>query len=47
MFLDMKGLEVSELISDDWEHKLAFLLDLTAYLNELNKKQQDENHLVH
>jgi hypothetical protein len=37
-FLEMKAMEVPELINDDWVHNLAFLVDLTAYLNELNLK---------
>jgi hypothetical protein len=35
-------------ISDDWvTDDLAFLLDVTAYLNKLNFKLQGENQLVH
>jgi hypothetical protein len=46
MFLEMKGMEVPELISDDWVCDLAFLVDLTAYLNSLNLKLQGTNQLV-
>jgi hypothetical protein len=43
----MKCMGVPELIIDDWLRNLAFLVDLTAYLNELNLKPQDGNQLVH
>jgi hypothetical protein len=43
----MKDVEVPELISDDRLFDLSFLADLTAYLNELNLKIQEENKLVH
>jgi hypothetical protein len=45
-FLEMKAIEVPELINDDGIRDLAFLLDLTAYLSELSLKLQGENQLV-
>jgi hypothetical protein len=45
-FLEMKAIEVPELINDDGVRDLPFLLDLTAYLSELNLKLQNENQLV-
>jgi hypothetical protein len=34
---------VPELINNDWVQALAYLVDLSAYLNKLNLKLQDEN----
>jgi hypothetical protein len=38
IFLEMKGLEMPEFISDYWVHNLAFLVALTANLNETYMK---------
>lgn len=45
--LEMKGIEVSELINDNWIRGRSFLVDLTTYLNETNLKLHGENQLVH
>ena len=46
-FMDMKGRLVSELQNEDWIRDLAFLVDLTSYLNELNLKLKGRGQLVH
>ena len=46
-FMDMKGRFVSELQNEDQIRDLAFLGDLTSYLNELNLKLQGRGQLVH
>ena len=47
VFMEMKGKSVSELQNEDWVRELAFLVDLTSYLNELNLKLQGRGQLVH
>jgi hypothetical protein len=45
-FLDVKDMKIPEFISGSvCDH--AFLVDLTAYLNELNLKLKGKNQLVH
>ena len=46
-FMDKKGRFVSELQNEDWIWDLAFFVDLTSYLNELNLKLQGRGQLVH
>ena len=47
VFMEMKGKSVSKLQNEDWVRDLAFLVDLTSYLNELNLKLQGRDQLVH
>ena len=44
-FMESKGKLVPEIEDEKWLTDLAFLVDLTAHLNELNMHIQGENHL--
>ena len=46
-FMDMKGKLTPELNNDDWICELAFLVDVTTHLNELNSKLQSRDQLVY
>ncbi|KII67030.1 General transcription factor II-I repeat domain-containing protein 2 [Thelohanellus kitauei] len=46
-FLDIKGYKTKEIKNADWLNDLAFLVDVTGYLNELNIKLQKQGQLVH
>jgi hypothetical protein len=41
-----KGKTVSQLLDDKWILELAFLVDITTYLNELNVKLQGKGKLL-
>ncbi|KAK0132869.1 General transcription factor II-I repeat domain-containing protein 2A [Merluccius polli] len=45
-FMDMKGKPVDELSDDKWLCDLAFMVDITKHLSELNVKLQGPNQLV-
>ena len=45
-FLDKKGESFPQLSDPEWISKLAFLIDVTKYLNELNLSLQGKEHLV-
>ena len=42
----MKDHHVPELQNESWQIDLAFLVDITTHLNELNTKLQGKNQLV-
>ena len=46
-FLDKKGLDYPQLCDPEWISNLAFLVDITKKLNELNLQLQGKEHLVH
>lgn len=46
MFLEMKLQPVQQLTDPDWLRDLAFLVDITTHLNELNHKLQGKGKLV-
>jgi hypothetical protein len=46
-FMDIKGNTINQVKDDEWVCDLAFLLDVTGYLNELNLKLQKQGQLVH
>ena len=46
-FMEMKGKSIPELSDDGWVRDLAFLVDFTSYLNELNSKLQGKDQFVH
>ncbi|KAM4043803.1 general transcription factor II-I repeat domain-containing protein 2-like [Anomaloglossus baeobatrachus] len=45
-FMEMKGKPVSELRDSKWQCDLAFMVDITKYLSELNVKLQGPNQLL-
>jgi len=45
-FMETKGKSVSELADDNWNCDLAFLVDVTAHLNDLNLRLQGTNQFV-
>ncbi|KAK3874139.1 hypothetical protein Pcinc_020899 [Petrolisthes cinctipes] len=45
-FMDMKGTPVKELSDTKWLCDLAFMVDITKYLSELNVKLQGPNQLL-
>ena len=45
-FLETQNLQTPELSSEDWICDLAFLVDLTSYLNSLNLKLQGKDRLI-
>ena len=45
-FLEMKQQDFPQLSDPHWISNLAFLVDITQYLNDLNKKLQGKNQLV-
>jgi hypothetical protein len=45
-FMDIKGNTINQ-VKDEWVCDLAFLVDVTGYLNELNFKLQKQGQLVH
>ncbi|KII69477.1 hypothetical protein RF11_11124 [Thelohanellus kitauei] len=45
--LDTKGYQTKEIKNAEWSCDLAFLVDVTGYLNELNIKLQKQGQLVH
>ena len=46
LFVELKGHHVPELQNDSWLMDLAFLVDITTHLNELNTKIQGKNQIV-
>ena len=46
-FMEMKGKSIPELSDDGWVRDLAFLVDLTSYLNDLNSKLQGQGQFIH
>jgi glutaredoxin-related protein len=46
-FMDIKGNTINQVKDDVWMCDLAFLVDVTGYLNELNLKLQKQGQLVH
>jgi hypothetical protein len=46
-FMDIKGNTINQVKDDDWVCDLAFLVEVTGYLNELNLKLQKQGQLVH
>ena len=46
LFVEMKDHHVPELQNESWQMDLAFLVDITTHLNELNTKLQGKNQLV-
>jgi hypothetical protein len=46
-FMDIKGNTINQVKDDEWVCDLAFLVDVTVYLNELNLKLQKQGQLVH
>jgi hypothetical protein len=46
-FMDIKGNTINQVKDDEWVCDLAFLVDVTRYLNELNLKLQKHGQLVH
>ncbi|XP_014776676.1 general transcription factor II-I repeat domain-containing protein 2-like [Octopus bimaculoides] len=46
-FLERNGKFVPELKNDNWICDLAFLVDITTHLNDLNLKLQKQNQLIH
>jgi hypothetical protein len=45
--MDIKGNTINQVKEDEWVCDLAFLVDVTGYLNELNLKLQKQEQLVH
>ena len=45
-FMVLKDKFMPELDAENWPTNLAFLVDLTAHLNELNMWLQGENQLI-
>jgi hypothetical protein len=46
-FMDIKGNTINQVKDGEWVCDLAFLVDVTGYLNELNLKLQKQGQLVH
>jgi hypothetical protein len=46
-FMDIKGNTINQVKDNEWVCDLAFLVDVTRYLNELNLKLQKQGQLVH
>ena len=46
-FMEMKWKTIPELNNDVWVQDLAFLVDLTSYLNDLNLKLQGKGQFIH
>jgi hypothetical protein len=46
-FIDIKGNKINQVKDDEWVCDLAFLVDDTGYLHELNLKLQKQGQLVH
>ena len=46
-FMEMKGNSIPELSDDGWVRDLAFLVDFTSYLNDLNSKLQGKGQFIH
>jgi hypothetical protein len=46
LFLDMKGKSFPQLTDHDWMCDFAFCVDITQYLNELNRNLQRMNKLI-
>ena len=42
----MKGRSTDELKDESWQQDLAFAVDITAHLNDLNLKLQGKNKLI-
>ncbi|XP_051784546.1 general transcription factor II-I repeat domain-containing protein 2-like [Erpetoichthys calabaricus] len=47
LFMDMKGKPIPELENKPWLCDLAFLVNLTTHLNELNAKLQSQGQMIH
>ena len=46
IFMEMKGKSIPELNDDGWVRDLAFLVDFTSYLNDLNSKLQGKGQFI-
>jgi hypothetical protein len=46
-FFELKGKSIAQLKDDKWVCDLAFLIDVTGYLNEMNLKLQTQGQMVH
>ncbi|KAJ8875997.1 hypothetical protein PR048_023905 [Dryococelus australis] len=46
LFLEMKGESVDQLCDDNWLQDLAFMVDMTGHLNDLNLMLQGKDQLV-
>jgi hypothetical protein len=45
--MDVKGNTINRVKDDEWVCDLAFLVDVTGYLNELNLRVQKQVQFVH
>ena len=46
-FLENKNINATEFRNPEWVSNLAFLVDLTSFLNKLNLQLQGKNHLIY
>lgn len=47
IFLEMKGKSIPELKNKSWIRDLAFIVDVTCHLNDLNLKLQGKSQFIH